>query len=267
MKELMMNEDFSDVTLVTEDKKYIKAHMNILGAASPFFRDMLQKERSSSPTIYLRGIQFSEIESIMQFIYLGEATFFEERMDEFLAVAKSLEIKELCNAESEMNKSTETNIVQDDDPSTVHPDPEQFERQTAQYDTQTPSKAMRVRRNEVVNINGKYSCDQCDYNATRAGHLNRHIQNIHNGVKYACDQCDKQFTLQNKLKIHIQNIHEGIKYACDQCDKQFTEKDSLNRHIHSVHEGVKYACGYCDHQTNRQDSLSVHIKKMHGGQA
>ena len=30
MKELMMNEEFSDVTLVTEDKKYIKAHMNIL---------------------------------------------------------------------------------------------------------------------------------------------------------------------------------------------------------------------------------------------
>ena len=42
MKELMMNEDFSDVTLVTEDKKYIKAHMNILGAASPFFKMSLK---------------------------------------------------------------------------------------------------------------------------------------------------------------------------------------------------------------------------------
>ena len=29
MKELMMNEDFSDVTLVTEDKKQIKANVNI----------------------------------------------------------------------------------------------------------------------------------------------------------------------------------------------------------------------------------------------
>ena len=32
MKELMMNEDFSDVTLVTEDKKQIKANINILSA-------------------------------------------------------------------------------------------------------------------------------------------------------------------------------------------------------------------------------------------
>ena len=38
MKELMMNEDFSDVTLVTEDKKQIKANINILSACSPVFK-------------------------------------------------------------------------------------------------------------------------------------------------------------------------------------------------------------------------------------
>ena len=31
------------------------------------------------------------------------ATFYEERMDELLAVAKSLEIKDLCNAETDSN--------------------------------------------------------------------------------------------------------------------------------------------------------------------
>ena len=30
MKELMMNEDFSDITLVTEDKKQIKANISVL---------------------------------------------------------------------------------------------------------------------------------------------------------------------------------------------------------------------------------------------
>ena len=79
MKELMMNEDFSDVTLVTEDKKRIKANMNILSACSPVFKDIFKKEKNSSSIMYLRGIQFSEMESIMQFLYLGEATFFEER--------------------------------------------------------------------------------------------------------------------------------------------------------------------------------------------
>ena len=94
MKELMMNEDFSDVTLVTEDKKQIKANINILSACSSVFKDILKKEKNSHQIMYLRGIQFPEMDSIMQFIYLGEAKFYEHRMDEFLAVAKSLEIKE-----------------------------------------------------------------------------------------------------------------------------------------------------------------------------
>ena len=49
----------------------------------------------------------------MQFIYLGEALFYKERMDLFLAVAKSLEIKELCNAE------TQTDVPPNDEPSVM----------------------------------------------------------------------------------------------------------------------------------------------------
>ena len=43
---------------------------------------------NSHPIIYLRGIQYSEIESILQFIYLGEEKFYEERMNEFPKVLK-----------------------------------------------------------------------------------------------------------------------------------------------------------------------------------
>ena len=65
MKELMINEDFSDLTLVTEDKKQIKANVNILSACSPFFRDILNKEKHSNQIMYLRGVQYSEMESII----------------------------------------------------------------------------------------------------------------------------------------------------------------------------------------------------------
>ena len=71
MKELMMNEDFFDVTLVTEDKKQIKAHINILSACSPVFKDILKKERNSSAIMYLRGIQYAEMVSIIQFTRLA----------------------------------------------------------------------------------------------------------------------------------------------------------------------------------------------------
>ena len=103
MNEMTMNEDFSDVTLVTEDKKQIKANIGVLIAFSPVFKDILKKEKNINQIIYLRGIQYSEMESIMQFIYHGKATFYGERMEEFLAVAKSLEIKSSVVLEPIMN--------------------------------------------------------------------------------------------------------------------------------------------------------------------
>ena len=75
MKE-MMNDEFADVTLITEDKKHIKAHKNILSASSPVFKDVVKLELGGKPVIYLKSINYSEMESIMQFIYLGEATFY-----------------------------------------------------------------------------------------------------------------------------------------------------------------------------------------------
>ena len=59
--------------------------------------------------IYLRGVLSKELESILQFIYLGQATFYQDRMNEFLNVAKILEIKALNSQnvnESYVNKET-----------------------------------------------------------------------------------------------------------------------------------------------------------------
>ena len=42
LKELSSDESFADVTLVTDDKKQIKAHRNILSACSSVFKEILQ---------------------------------------------------------------------------------------------------------------------------------------------------------------------------------------------------------------------------------
>ena len=55
----------------------------------------LTVSNNANPVIYLREIQHSEMEAIMQFIYLGKAMFYETRISEFLKVSKYLEIKDL----------------------------------------------------------------------------------------------------------------------------------------------------------------------------
>merc|ERR1719418_46895 len=98
LKDMMTSREFADVTLVTDDKQQIRAHRNILSACSPVFKNILQIDSNNpNPIIYLRGIQHSEMESIMQFIYLGETRLSGERASEFLAVSKELDIKELSS--------------------------------------------------------------------------------------------------------------------------------------------------------------------------
>ena len=113
LNEMMLSSEFADVTLVTDDKQQIRAHRNILSAASPVFKSILQIDcKNTNPVIYLRGIQHSEMESIMQFIYLGQAKFYEERMSEFLMVSKNLEIKDLLTG-TEMNQTNSNNESND----------------------------------------------------------------------------------------------------------------------------------------------------------
>ena len=258
MKELMMNEDYSDVTLVTEDKKHIKANVSVLSACSPVFKEIFKRERISISIMYLRGIQFSEMESILQFIYLGEATFYEERMDEFLAVAKSLEIKALCNAEPETNSEPNAEPLQSD-PVT------QNDKVEEQYVTSDVSKnhPQKERRREVVSLKGRYECEFCQKTFSTQSNLTLHIKSKHEGVKYACDQCDYQATLKGNLTQHVQSKHEGVKYACDKCDYIAKLKSNLNVHIQSKHEGTKYACDQCDYRATQQSNLRRHIRNNH----
>ena len=97
----------TDVTLISEDKKQFKAHKVVLSASSPVFKNIITGCSLSNPLIYLRGIQSFEIESILQFIYLGEAKFYQDRMNEFINVAKSLEIKEISIDEDNPEKRVE----------------------------------------------------------------------------------------------------------------------------------------------------------------
>ena len=237
MKELLTNEDFSDVTLVTEDKKQIKANINILSACSPVFKDILKKEKNCNQIMYLRGVQFSEMESIIQFIYLGEATFYEERTNEFLAVAKLLEIKELCNADPKKTDEPE------DDPSPsetndelynkplLNPETyiENLEEQTVISD-QIEMQKPQERQRRVVGFNGKYECDKCHKTYSGNSGLWEHKQSVHQGIKYACDHCDYQATKQSNLTKHTQSKHEGVQYNCDQCSFITSWKHLLNSH-------------------------------------
>ena len=65
--------DFADVTLACEDGQQIEAHKVILASSSPFFQNLLKKNKHPHPLIYMKGIKHEILLAVVDFLYLGEA--------------------------------------------------------------------------------------------------------------------------------------------------------------------------------------------------
>jgi len=287
LHDMMTASEMTDVTIVSEDKKQFKAHKVVLSACSPVFKSILSDSHLPNPSIFLRGIQSLELESILQFIYLGKATSYQDRMKEFFNVAKSLEIKEISkgsynneeieNSEFEQNnkllesdsepRHIENNVVIKQRPIKINHTATAMTKQNSAfcdqcnkefYDRSTLSKHVRS-----VHEGVKYPCVQCNHKATTSSHLLQHIRAIHEGIKYPCDQCIYTATSSTSLLQHIRAVHEGVKYPCDQCNYKATASNSLLRHIRLIHDGIKYPCNQCKYTTTSQLSLNKHVTLVH----
>ena len=128
---MRISETLTDVTLVCDDQKQFKTHKIVLSACSTVFKNIIDSLPQNTSVIYLRGIQHQEMESILEFMYLGVATFYQERMNEFLNVVKNLEIKEISK-DVEFNDGKESNDEQDQSETTpAHHQSDEHEEKSA----------------------------------------------------------------------------------------------------------------------------------------
>ena len=70
-RELREEKDFFDVTLACDDSQ-VQAHKVILSACSPFFRNILRRNPHQHPLLYLKGVKYKELLSVLNFMYQGE---------------------------------------------------------------------------------------------------------------------------------------------------------------------------------------------------
>merc|ERR1712129_148670 len=92
---LREDREFADVTLACEDGQPVEAHKVILASASPFFLDILRRNKHPHPLIYMRGIKATDLMAIVDFLYCGEADVYQNNLENFLAVAEELKLKGL----------------------------------------------------------------------------------------------------------------------------------------------------------------------------
>ena len=103
--DLRHDNDFSDVTLVCEDGRQVEAHKVILASSSPFFKNLLARNKHSHPLIFMRRVTSEVLLAILDFLYLGETSLPEQGLDFFLALAQELQLKGLSGKTTEDPKS------------------------------------------------------------------------------------------------------------------------------------------------------------------
>ena len=102
-REIRDEKDFFDVTLACEDEQ-VQAHKVILSACSPFFRTILRRNRHDHPLLYLKGVKYTEVISILNFMYHGEVNVAQEELNSFLSVAEDLRVKGLTQSPQDAAK-------------------------------------------------------------------------------------------------------------------------------------------------------------------
>jgi len=121
-KELRTESDFFDVTLACTDSgsKTLQAHKVILSACSNFFKSTFRQQTNANkhpnPYIYLRGVTYTDLTSILDFIYNGEVNVAQEDLNSFLAVAEELQIKGLTNRDTPANSGTSNSASNSETP-------------------------------------------------------------------------------------------------------------------------------------------------------
>ena len=71
--ELLESQEMSDVTLACDGYE-VGVHKTIISGSSEFFKEVIRKSKHPNPYIYVKGISKETLETVLKFIYVGEAT-------------------------------------------------------------------------------------------------------------------------------------------------------------------------------------------------
>ena len=234
--DLRKDSDFADVTLVCDEDQQIEAHRIILTASSEFFRTVLKRNKSSHPIIYMRGIKAKDLVALVDFIYLGEASIFQDDLDVFLALAEDLQLKGLTglsnipdvNSEFILTKpqikKKKSKYVQKQENTPVLPYvSSSFDSAFDEYKTNTPLVSV-----DVGNIIVSPDESMEEHEAKLESLMERHTDGDN---MWKCTFCGQKRNKRSDMVRHIETHMDGLSYPCNQCGKISRSKKIPNTHV------------------------------------
>merc|ERR1712126_14824 len=197
LSDLINSNEFTDVTFVCDDQMQLSAHKSVLSSSSPVLKTIISNNPHPNPLIYLKGIHHSDLQALLQYIYLGETNIPEERLTDFLNLAKEFLVIGLTDSQNSFK------IKGDNSKGPVSQSP----KTTPQVNQEKKLKEIPVEETLSEDCEEKMKCNECERTFTSTFRLDHHIKYIHRkDIKY-CQSCNYKSTDEDSLKIHIKSSH------------------------------------------------------------
>lgn len=238
-RDLRQDSKFSDVTLVTPDSgnKAVQAHRVILSACSNFFKHMLCKQSQvhdhPHPLLYLRGVSYTNLIKVLDFMYYGEVYVDQHEINSFLAVAEELQIKGLETQAAEWPKPRKTPAPRYRDPN--KPVVKRVRKSTpAKLKLATHVEAKEVTIDEDISIVGEVSKKRKKQDYAKAQQY-RGDGNLEGGDD------DSMTGISEEDIENIQQLmaRAGSRWICTGCERDFRDKSDCRRHVIAKHTNIR----------------------------
>ena len=227
--------EFADVTLACEDGQQVEAHKVILSASSPFFKNILKRNKHTHPLIFMRGVKSEDLRAIVDFLYFGEADVFQENLDSFLAIADELQLKGLMGQTNENGDTKEDTNQTFNDTKPVLKNTKRSQPTVSRdvhfsEQTQNTSNVTTLALPNVSSSEYMHELDETVRSMMEKGESNGGPRKV-----YTCKVCGKKGQSID-MQQHIEANHmEGLSIPCNLCDKTARSRHALRNHMRSYH--------------------------------
>jgi len=299
-RELREDKDFFDVTLACDDEQ-LQAHKVILSACSPFFRTVLRRNRHEHPLLYLKGVKYADLVSVLNFMYHGEVNVAQEELNSFLAVAEDLKVKGLTqgnNAESKRDPPPRSDPpkprIRDlpeatppikrprpgPSPQAPHRPPLPASQPTYHEEQDDdiqevqpivksepappapePNQYAAPHQGVVADPNMEYGEEYGEYEGYEEGDYDNAMMDPNMSGADGNKEIEK---LMSQFVAYNGEFDSAKPWLCSDCQKSFRQKGHLQDHIESNHiVGISFTCPFCTSQVASRASLRAHVSQKH----
>lgn len=270
IRDIREKEDFFDCTLSCGSGQ-VQAHKIILSSCSPFFRSILQQNPHEHPLLYLKGVELSDLQAVLNFMYEGEVRVAREELHSFLETAKEFQIKGLTQDNAEQNKrqcnmelltreeSNNDEVLKKETAATVNEELLHDEHQYAD-DEQLPQVKIEPVEGSFTHENpkqGRYEDQVMEYDWSED--LDNKQQEQEELYQESVLEIES-----HKEVLDMMIFKSGDQFQCSECGRSFVVKSQCRRHVKNVHSTQKELCPICQKYMKNKTTLKSHLRGTHG---